>query len=158
MSDSALTTSQISAAGAYARAERLVVSIPVRAIDPTRQRFGVDDQVAADRAPTGPRPEGGAADGDGASSSSSGGNAATGWGRAGFGLLGAVTSFLARMFAQSDAGGETAAPAPAVQAQAGVQAYVRAAGVVDGGNYRGVEVLSPSFPRLSSGRALDLSV
>lgn len=156
MSESGLTTSQISAAGAYVRSERLVAeSIPVRAIDPTRQRFQVDDQKAADQTAADSRAEADAAEADGQSPSSSrGGKASTGWG--GSGLLGAFTSFLARMFAQPETTVESSPGASS--AQAGAQAYARAAGAMPYGNYNGPEVLSPSLPRLSSGRALDLTV
>lgn len=154
MSDVGLTSTQISAAGAYARSERLVAeSIPVRAIDPTRQRFQVADQKVADQTAADSRAEAESTDADGQSATSyaGGGKASTGWGG---GLLGAFTSFLARMFAQP----ESSVPASASTAQAGAQAYARAAANVPFGNYNGPEVLSPNFPRLSSGRALDLTV
>lgn len=154
MSDVGLTSTQISAAGAYARSERLVAeSIPVRAIDPTRQRFQVGDQNAADQTAADSRTEAETTDADGQSASSyaGGGKASTGWGS---GLLGAFTSFLTRMFAQPESG----VPASASTAQAGAQAYARTASSVPLGNYNGPEVLSPNFPRLSSGRALDLTV
>lgn len=151
-----MTTSQINAAGAYAQADRLAVTIPVRAIDPTRQRFQVEDQATAQEAPDKARANGdAAADGEVPSStqgkSDSQGKPASGGG--GFGLLGAVTSFLARMFGQSDASQATAT----ASVSSGVQAYARAAGagLTDS---NGAEVLSPSFPRLSSGRAVDLTV
>lgn len=151
-----MTSSQISAAGAYAQAERLVATIPVRPVDPTRRRFEVDDQTAATQTPVDSRAETDGADADGAASGSAGGEAtSTGSGRGGFGLLGAFTSFLARLFAQSDSGDSTVA---AGAAQSGAQAYARAAGTTDVGNYSDMELVSPSFPRLSSGRAVDLSV
>ena len=68
--------------------------------------------------------------------------------------MGAVTSFLARMFAQP----EPDAAAASSSAQAGALAYARTAASVPFGNYNDAEVLSPNFPRLSSGRALDLTV
>lgn len=154
MSDVGLTSTQISAAGAYARSERLVAeSIPVRAIDPTRQRFQVGDQKVADQTAADARAEADSTDADGQSGSAyaGGGKASTGWGS---GLLGAFTSFLTRMFAQP----ENSVSASASTAQAGAQAYARAAASVPLGNYNGPEVLSPNFPRLSSGRALDLTV
>lgn len=153
MSDSGLTSSQISAAGAYAQADRLVVSIPVRAIDPTRQRFQVEDQASAQDAPAKAQSGADAADGDGSSSSSTSSQSRPSTGRTGFGLIGAVTSFLARMFGQGDAGQVAAT----TSAQNGAQAYAQAAGALtteDGG----AEILPPSFPRLASGRAIDLVI
>lgn len=146
--------SQTQAAAATARAERLAVSIPVRAIDPARQRFQVDERPAAETAPADSRAEAESSDADGSPQAQ--GRAAGGWGRGGFGLVGAFTSFLARVFSQGEGDDAPAASSPTAL-QAGVQAYARAAGTV-AANYPGVEVLSPSLPRLSSGRALDLSV
>lgn len=147
-----MTLSQTQAAAATARAERLVVSIPVRAIDPARQRFQVDERPAADTVPAGRRAEADSVDADGSPPQ---GRAAGGWGRGGFGLVGAFTSFLTRMFSQAEGDGAVASAATTLRA--GTQAYARAAGTV-AANYPGVEVLSPSLPRLSSGRAIDLSV
>lgn len=149
-----LTSSQISAAGAYARSERLVAeSIPVRAIDPTRQRFQVDERDAADQAVADSRAEADStgADGRSPSSAAEGGKAGTGWGG---NLLGAFTSFLTRMFAQPEA---EASPL-ASTAQAGALAYARTAASIPADLHGGPELLSPNFPRLSSGRALDLTV
>ncbi|HTH16222.1 MAG TPA: hypothetical protein VL974_06185 [Magnetospirillum sp.] len=147
MSNSGSTISNVSAAGAYARADMLVSTLPVRAIDPTRQRFQVGDQVAPDEAPV--QPQADATESDGSSSQGK----ATGWGKAGFGLLGAFTSFLARVFAQSD----TEAVSAAGSVRSGLEAYARAARTAspDIGN---AEIIPPDFPRLSSGRALDLTV
>lgn len=148
-----ISASQLSATGAYARAETLVATLPVRAIDPTRQRFQVGDQVAGEDASAQAQSQAEAADSDGASSGSARQQAATGWGSGGYGLLGAFTSFLTRMFSQGQ--GEQVAGAPAMQS--GIRAYNRfAAGAESGGG--GAEVLPPGFPRLSSGRAVDLSV
>lgn len=145
-----MTPSQISAAGAYAQAERLAVSIPVRAIDPARQRFQVRDQVAAGEAPVQSRIE---SDADGESPAQSAGRQGGG-ARGGFGLLGAFTSFLARMFAQPESGS-----ASTVAVATGAQAYARTANATAmTGDFGAAEVLSPSFPRLSSGRAVDLTV
>lgn len=149
-----MTSSQINAAGAYAQAERLVVSIPVRAIDPTRKRFEVEDQTAAGQAPVKPRPDSEQSEGE----SSAGGAQAGltgGWGRSGSGLLGALTSFLTRMFAQAS---ESTASAAATSPQAGVAAYARAAIGAEAQQSGAAEVLSPSYPRLASGRAIDLTV
>lgn len=151
-----MTSSQISAAGAYAQADRLVVSIPVRAIDPTRKRFEVEDQTAAGQAPVKSRqdPEESGDSGSQSGGEQSQGAATGGWGRSGFGLLGAFTSFLTRVFGQA---AESAAAA-ATSAQAGVQAYARAAGGDVVPQDGGVEVLPPAYSRLSSGRAIDLTV
>lgn len=144
--------SQISAAGAYARAERLAVTIPVRAIDPTRQRFQVGEQVAEDPSVQS-RAAADGTDADGAASERAEGGQSDGRSRGGFGLIGAFTSFLARMFAQSDT-----EPAALTSAKAGVQAYARVAKATSSGDFGAPEVLSPSFPRLSSGRAVDLVI
>lgn len=148
-----MTSSQISAAGAYAQADRLAASIPVRAIDPTRKRFEVEDQVAADEAPVKSRAE--SEDSSGQSDAGGFQSALTGgWGRSGLGLIGAFTSFLTRMFAQAT---ETVATAT-VSAGAGVAAYARAANTAAPQQNGAAEVLPPSYPRLSSGRAIDLTV
>lgn len=147
-----ISASQLSATGAYARAETLVATLPVRAIDPTRQRFQVDDQVAGDDASAQAQSQAEATDSDGASSGSARQQAATGWGNGGYGLLGAFTSFLTRMFSQSQ--GEQVAGATAMQS--GIRAYNRFGAGAESGD--GAEVLPPGFPRLSSGRAVDLSV
>lgn len=152
MSDSGLTSSQISAAGAYAQADRLVASIPVRAIDPTRQRFQVEDQASAQDAPAKTQAGTDAADGDGSSSSTSS-QSRPSTGRAGFGLVGAFTSFLARMFGQGDA----SQAAATTSAQSGAQAYAQAAGAATA-EEGGAEILPPTFPRLASGRAVDLVI
>lgn len=144
-----MSATQVSAAGAYARADSLVVTIPVRPTDPTRPRFQVRDQVAADQ--TG----GQVADElppDDQSSGSGGQGAAARGARGGVGLLGAVTSFLARMFAQSDT------DAPSAPMRTGAQAYARASSAAAVAAFDTVDIVSPSFPRLSSGRALDLTV
>lgn len=124
-------------------------AIPVRTIDPARQRFQLKPE--AEQAKTQSEVAQSAADqADEQALFSSTGNTPS---RSGFGLLGAFTSFLARMFAQPEA--EAAAPSASVQA--GIQAYTRSAGPVPV-NEDGVEVMPPSFPRLSSGRAVDLTV
>lgn len=149
-----MTSSQINAAGAYAQADRLVVSIPVRAIDPARKRFEIEERAAAGQAPAKPRDESGEADGEAASGGARG-QLTGGWGKAGFGLLGAFTSFLTRVFAQT---AESAATAISPSIQAGIQAYSRAVGNAAPEPSGGVEVLPPGYQRLSSGRAIDLTV
>lgn len=76
--------------------------------------------------------------------------------RGGRGLLGALTNFLAKMFTQADQGGESAASSRlnglGAYAQANGQ---QAANMTSGSN---AEIQSPGFPRLASGRLLDLSV
>lgn len=157
MADSGLITSQIGAAGAYAQADRLAVTIPVRPIDPVRQRFEVEDRDAAKQAAVDSQSDAEAvvsqSEKAGQSDQS---NVSTGSGWAGSGLLGAFTSFLARLFA--DSGSADAATSTEGTARAGAQAYARTASSVEVGNYRDVDVMSPVFPRLSSGRAVDLSV
>lgn len=145
MGDFGMTISQISGAGAYGSAGRLGYAVPVRPVDPVRQRPQVKDDVAAQQAN-----DQSAAANQANGQSAAGDNAARG-ARANFSLLGALTSFLASMFAQP--AGEAAA---ATSMQAGIQAYARSAGPVP--SDQGVEVISPSFPRLSSGRAVDLTV
>ncbi|MCR6633118.1 MAG: hypothetical protein NVV74_25465 [Magnetospirillum sp.] len=159
MSESGISSSQISAAGAYARADTLVATLPVRAIDPTRPRFQMGDEVAGDEKAAKARPQGEAADatdadGTAGSFDRTQERPATGWGRTGFGLLGAFTSFLARVFSQSDAGQVTAG----ASLRSGLQAYARAAGTSAADETGGAEILPPSFPRLASGRRVDLTV
>lgn len=150
MSNVGLTTSQISAAGAYAQADRLAVSIPVRPVDPTRRRFQVEDQATAQDAPA--EAQSGTESTEGEASSAGQGKSGSGFGTSGFGLIGAVTSFLARLFGQAE--GDPAGTTTSVRS--GAQAYARAAATVTEDN--GTEVLSPSYPRLASGRAVDLTV
>ncbi|MBC7951435.1 MAG: hypothetical protein H7Z12_06370 [Rhodospirillaceae bacterium] len=152
MSDLGMTTSQVGGAGAYARAAMLGPVIPVRIIDPTRQRFQVKPEAEqANGQPTAAQSAADQSD-EQAALSSTGEDSSRG-SRGGFGLLGAFTSFLVRMFAQP----ETEAAAPTATVQAGIQAYARSAGPMPA-NENGVEVMSPSFPRLSSGRAVDLTI
>lgn len=131
------------AAGAYARAETLT---PARPVEPVRPEFRVPEgdgaaktgkawvAESADRA----APEAGARP----------------RGESGPGLLGALTNFLARAFGQPT-------EAEGLQASsrlAGLRTYARFAVGKGGTEQAGVELMSPSLPRLSSGRALDLSV
>jgi hypothetical protein len=154
------------ARGAYARADALVPSGPVRAIDPTRPRFPAVDGKAA-------KPED---DGNAVKTQDGGNTARVGEAAARFtqsdngaaapptddgsqqgargpGLLGALTNFLARVFGQSG-DGDNAAPSSVLS---GLRTYARNAAVMTT-EPTGVEVSSPGFPRLSSGRALDLTV
>jgi hypothetical protein len=156
VSQSAMSISQLNVSGANARPDGLAATIPVRPIDPTRQRFQVEDQVSADDASAQAKNQADAADGDAASQGGAGRRAAAGWGGNGSGLLGAFTSFLARMFSQAQDAAETSATSPASM-RAGIQAYGRVA-TPESGFQPGAEVLAPGFPRLSSGRAVDLSV
>lgn len=146
-----MTASQIGGAGAYARTAMLASAIPVRPIDPTRQRFQVKSEVEAQQA----KDQSAAVQTDQADEqfATSTDQASSGGSRGGFGLLGAFTSFLARMFAQP----ETEAAA-ATSMQTGIQAYSRSAGSVPVNENGGIEVMSPSYPRLASGRAIDLTV
>lgn len=189
MSDAGLSTSQVSAAGAYARAETLAAAIPVRPIDPTRQRFQVQDQVAGDKesARSGSQSQSQFQAETSADNSNAAGTATSqqsGFGR-GFGLLGALTAFLTRIFSsQTDSGGtdatdqKNAGTQAATQAEAatssqagasktvaasvitsGISAYSRTASMVAPNNgAEGMDVLSPSLPRLASGRAIDLII
>ncbi|MBX9634234.1 MAG: hypothetical protein K2X44_04560 [Magnetospirillum sp.] len=148
-----MTTSQVSGAGAYARADSLGYAIPVRAIDPARQRFQVRDEVEAQQARD--QSAATAAQSEDQSPVSATGDETSRGSRGGFGLLGAFTSFLARMFAQPE--GEAMAAAPVASMKDGIQAYARSAGPLPA-NENGIEVMSPSFSRLASGRAVDLTV
>lgn len=163
MSNIGSVTNQSSAAGAYARAEQLVVAVPVRAIDPTRRRFQLDDESVAKKSVDQSR-----ADGDEQSGASFQQDAAVSPARSGFGLLGGLTSFFARFFGQSataKSGAEAGAgqsdanqPVAAASMRAGIQAYARTATASALNQAGAFEVFSPSFPRLSSGRALDLTI
>jgi hypothetical protein len=147
-----MTAGQVGGADAYARAAMLAPAIPVRPIDPARQRFQV--KAEAEQAKNQQEVAQSPSDQTGEQAVFSTGDDQSGRGsRGGFGLLGALTSFLTRMFAQPEA---EAAPT-ATTVQAGIQAYARSAGPMPA-NENGIEVMSPSFPRLSSGRAVDLSV
>lgn len=152
VAETGLSISQANAAGAYARSELLGATIPVRPADPVRQRFQVADQTAADQADAQSQSAATDPDQQSAAGKSAGGSLFG----SGSGLLGAFTSFLARFFGQGEA--ETAgAGTSATALRTGAEAYGRAASIAVNDN-PGIEVLSPSFPRLSSGRTLDLSV
>lgn len=134
------------AAGAYARSEALASS--VRATDPVRPRFAIG----------GAAPKPGRASPLGEAASDPAAPAITvegefGASRSGPGLLGALTNFLARVFAQAP---ETAT-GQASSRLAGLRAYAQS-GVAALSGETAVEVMTPSLPRLSSGRTLDLSV
>lgn len=147
-----MTASQVGGAGAYARAAMLGPAIPVRGIDPARQRFQLKPEAeqAKNQSAVTQTPADQTEDQEVFANP---GDASSGGSRSGFGLLGAFTSFLTRMFAQP----EVELAAPSASAQAGIQAYARSAGPMPA-NENGVEVMPPSFPRLSSGRAVDLTV
>lgn len=138
------------ARGAYARAEALVPPGPVRAIDPVRPRFSeVDGGKAAETAEAA-SPSVEAETRAEASERTAADGAQTARGP---GLLGALTNFLARVFGQS---GEADSVAPSA-VLSGLRAYAPGAAAM-AGDPAGVEISSPGFPRLSSGRALDLTV
>lgn len=155
VADLGMSISQTNAAAAYGRTEFLGASIPVRPTDPIRPRFQVKDEVAADQAEDPPRTI--SAEGDEQAAAESSGSSRQSAAGFGSGLLGAFTSFLARFFGQGEAETTTSASSSSTAMQNGVAAYGRAAASgLDGA--ASTEVLSPSFPRLASGRALDLSV
>ncbi|MEW5726882.1 MAG: hypothetical protein AB1918_03560 [Pseudomonadota bacterium] len=138
---SEIAATEARAVGAYARADALAAPAALRRADPVRPRFDIVDAPAtkrpADRQPA-PSPRD-AAPGDG--------------GRVSAGVTAARqdSGFLAQAVAQ--AGEDDHPPASAFRHAAA--AYGR-----DGAAGRprpDVEVLSP-FPRLASGRTLDLSV
>jgi hypothetical protein len=122
--------------------------LPVRAIDPVRRRLPGAEEAAQSRAQVF------APDYDGADDfTASAQEERRGGARGGFGsLLGAFTSFIATLFAQADT---EAAAQPTASAQAATAAYGRGSILPAVAAY---EVLPPSLPRLSSGRALDLTV
>lgn len=137
------------AAGAYARAEALAASAP---IDPVRPGFKIldgDGPARAGRA----RPQAAGTDLPRAAPEAEAGGERP---RAenGPGLLGALTNFLARAFSQPT---ETEG-AQASSRLAALRSYARFAVGRGGMEQTGVELISPSLPRLSSGRTLDLSV
>ncbi len=139
MSDLGTSISAVSAAG---------VQSPVRAIDPVRRRLPSTEEAGqSGNEPFVPFNAAGDDFAIPAPADKRGGA------RGGFGsLLGAFTSFVASLFSQSEV--PAAQPAPASM-QAATAAYSRGAVLPEIAAY---EVLSPSLPRLSSGRALDLSV
>lgn len=152
-----MNSSQIRAAGAYAQAERLAVSIPVRAIDPSRKRFEVEERPSSEQAPVRARAKSDSSAGQTAASTREG--AGIGWRRDGLGLVGAFTAFLTRVFSQSESDDESGAVTATASARAGTQAYSRAvAGTVVNDFDDTSEILTAFFPRLASGRAVDLTV
>lgn len=135
----------VRATGAYARAEGLVPPGPVRPIDAVRPRFTVQDGDKPAKVADAPESAEAAENGpDGAA-------AVAARGGRGPGLLGALTNFLSRMFAQETESGAD------VVAASGLRAYARAAAKA-AVESPGIEVASPGFPRLSSGRAVDLTI
>ncbi|WP_173980835.1 hypothetical protein [Magnetospirillum sp. UT-4] len=143
---------EVRAAGAQARAAAAVVAVPVRPIDPARPRFEVEDGgQAARKAPAKPEAESfrdqiqpGRPFPDMPVS-----------GRRGPGLVGAFTAFVAKLFTQDTASAGLEASA----VLNGARAYGRAARpTAQPDTQPGMDILSPSFPRLASGRILDLTV
>lgn len=153
MAESGLSISQTNGTAAYGRAEAMAAAIPVRPTDPTAPRFQPADPVTSDQA-------------EGQSSQSSAATSTTeiesqantskrrkwSWGD-GFGLLGGVTSFLARILGQTDG---SAATGQSTTMKAGITAYNQAAGMNTPESAD--DILAMSFPRLASGRTLDLTV
>lgn len=143
-------SSRTDGAGAQARAESLARLGMVRPADPVRQRFPLEDEskTRARQTQDGQSP---LAD-DGAGERSKGFT-----GGLGSGLLGAFTSFLARFMGQAETGGQSTVPSAITQGT-GIDAYARANDLVGNDQDQGPDLLTPGLPRLSSGRALDLSV
>lgn len=142
------TVVDLRGAGAYARADALSSAVPIRSVDPARPRFAVVDGGNAAKAQGRPQATGLPTD------SASDAQQAPAPAERGPGLLGALTGFLVRAFSP-------ASEVEASQASSllnGLRAYARAALGQGGSQQAGVEVISPSLPRLSSGRSLDLSV
>jgi len=143
VSDQGISISAVSAAGAH---------VPVRPIDPVRRRFPTAEEAGQSGVETFSQ--------FGSEDESSASRAQDGRGRAargGFGsLIGAATSFFASLFSQPEAEAARASQsASAMQAASAAYARTASAPAVQAASY---EVLSPSLPRLSSGRAFDLSV
>lgn len=155
MAQSSIASStSLRAAGPFAQAERNVVPMPVRAVDPVRKRFTIEDQSASEQTPIQFRSEAENADGEESGSFwRSGSKRNKEW--QGFGLLGAFTGYLTRVFAQSAPPGSAEA---AASAKAATQAYKRAAGSIVMPDVNTAEVFSSFFPRLASGHAVDLTV
>ena len=76
--------------------------------------------------------------------------------RGGRGLIGALTNFLAKIFTQSDQSSDTSASTRLAGVGAYTQSNNQQSAALTGS--LGAEVQSPGFPKLASGRILDLSV
>lgn len=137
------------AAGAYARAEALAASAPV---NPVRPGFKILDGDGPARTGQAPPQAAGTDPHRAASAAEAGGERPRA--ENGPGLLGALTNFLARAFGQPT---ETEG-AQASSRLTALRSYAQSAVGRGGTEQAGVELISPSLPRLSSGRTLDLSV
>lgn len=140
MSVSDVAATEVRAANAYSRADALAAPGAVRPADAARPRFDIADTPATKRGarsdtrdgtarPDGPTPQGRAA------------SPAIG--------VGGDSGYLAQALAQEDEG---AAPPPSA-----LRAATAAYRAQRAGEAPTVEMISP-FPRLASGRTLDLSV
>ena len=126
----------------------------VRAADPTKEHFQVGDRKAAN-------PDAGAVEQDQTQTftvdaDESGAFIAPARGRGGRGLLGAFTSFLAKMFTQ----GDSVADSVASTRLTGIGAYGQAnAQQRQATPFSGLaaEIQAPGLPRLASGRVRDLT-
>lgn len=140
-------TVEVRAASAVSRAAA------VSATQATQPRFDLLDPALVGGRPTSSRTRtGDATEQKSSSNRSSGGDGADNQGKSA--KAAPYTAFLAQSLAQSDS--DAGASTSSVRT-AGLSAYARSTG----GNPAatpGVEVLSPSLPPLSSGRALDLAV
>jgi len=133
-------------------------SAAVRAADPTKERFQVGERNVGKRdaaSVEAEQPQSFAIDADDTNTALPPVTQRTN--RGGRGLLGAFTSFLAKMFTQSDSGSESSASTRLN----GIGAYDRATAQAPSTNaFSGYtsDVQSPGFPRLASGRVLDLTI
>jgi len=146
------SSTAVRATDAFARTAALVPEAvsPPRPAGAVRPRFDVAGQGASADAAVRATPRPPDADGrpDDLSSAGAAGRRSRG------GLIGALTSFVAKVLGQ---GGDGDAATPSAML-AGMRAYARAAGQPQSPPTETMDVLSPSLPRLSSGRVLDLSV
>lgn len=133
-------------------------SAAVRPADPTKERFQVGERNVDKRDTAtveGEQPQAFAIDADNTDTALAPITQRTN--RGGRGLLGAFTSFLAKMFTQGDAVADSAASTRLN----GIGAYGRANAQSPSANpFSGStsDVQSPGFPRLASGRVLDLTI
>lgn len=151
--------SDISASALDPRAAPLAIrpaaSDAVRAADPTKERFQVGERKVGKRdaePAASDLVQAFAVDADETAAF-----AAPARGRGGRGLLGAFTSFLAKMFTQ----GETQTDSVASTRLAGIGAYGQAnATAPQPAALTGfaAEIQAPGLPRLASGRVLDLTI
>lgn len=146
MSASEVSASEVGAVNAYARADSLAAIPVVRS--PIRPRFELADAPTARRVPDRPPQSGGPGLGTAAPERET--TPAVAGPRT---STGPVSAFLAQAIAQ-----ESSDDRPPVSAfQIGTAAYGSPPPEGPGSSADGVDVLAP-FPRLASGRSLDLSV